>query len=136
MLALAVATPFVLAGEQDLLHIPDAEEFRTQHISKTDHESGWPFTVDEGYLSCVFVMGTRAVYFTEAPFDGQDVKDLRVAIVSTNPLDIAFGNLGTGGLVQKADSIEQLIALMAPFESLGQRLCDQPPGTQIGPGEL
>jgi len=29
-----------------------------------------------------------------------------------------------------------LIKVMAPFESLGARLCDQPRGTQIGAGEL
>jgi len=132
----AAASPLVLAGEKDFLHLPDVEDFRTQHITRTGQETAWPFTVDEGYLSCAFVMGTRAVYFTEAPIDGQDTDSLRVAIVSTNPLDIAFGNLGARDLVVKTASIEALIALMSPFEQTGQRLCDQPPGTQIGPGEL
>lgn len=134
--AVAIASPFVLAGEQDFLHMPGADEFRTQYISRAGQEAVWPFTVEEGYLSCAFVMGNRAVYFTEAPIEGGEASDLRVAIVSTNPLDIAIGNLGARDLVVKTASIEELILLMAPFEQTGQRLCDQPPGTQIGPGEL
>lgn len=132
----AAASPFVLAGEKDFLHLPDETEFRTQHITRAGQETAWPFTVDEGYLSCAFVMGTRAVYFTEAPIGEQEVGDLRVAIVSTNPLDLAFVNAGSGGLVVQAGSIEELIRLMTPFEQTGQLLCDQPAGTQIGPGEL
>ena len=45
----AAAPPFVLAGEKDFLHLPDVEDFRTQHITRTGQETAWPFTVDEGY---------------------------------------------------------------------------------------
>ena len=48
----------------------------------------------------------------------------------------SFGNLGDGGLMRKGGDIADLIRLMAPFESLGARLCEQPRGTQIGSGEL
>lgn len=142
--AIAVAAPLALGGaapvtadEKSLFHIPSEDDFRLQRIARTDNEKEWPFTVDEGYLTCAYVVGRPAVYFTEMPvgtdFDGAD---LRTVIVSTDPFDLAFGNLGDGGLVRKNSSIADLIRLMAPFESLGSRLCDQPRGTNVGPGEL
>lgn len=143
--AMAIAAPMLLGeqppvvavGERDLFHMPTQDDFRLQRISRTGNEREWPFTVDEGYLTCAFVVGKPAVYFTELPTN-DDIADadLRTVIVSTDPFDIAFGNIGNGGLMRKGPPLADLIRLMAPFESLGARLCDQPRGTQIGPGEL
>lgn len=76
------------------------------------------------------------LFYRNAVEDDFDAADLRTVIVSTDPFDLAFGNLGDGGLMRKGGDIADLIRLMAPFESLGARLCEQPRGTQIGPGEL
>ena len=136
-LLMAGQAPLVAVGERDFFHIPSEDDFRLQKIARTDHEKEWPFTVDEGYLTCAFVVGRPAVYFTEMPVeDDFDAADLSTVIVSTDPFDLAFGNLGDGGLMRKGGDIADLIRLMAPFESLGARLCEQPRGTQIGPGEL
>jgi hypothetical protein len=136
---LAVATPVLFgSGERSIFHFPSEGDFRLQYLSRTDNERGWPFSVDDGYLMCVWVMGIRAVYFVEDLPD----RDLdggitgRVVVVSADPLDLAFTNIGSLDLFAPFDSIEQLIVRVAPFERLGERLCDQPRGTEIGPGEL
>jgi hypothetical protein len=133
--AVALAAPLMLVDEKSFFHIPQAEDFRMQRITRSDRESEWPFTVEDGYLSCAFVVSRPTVYFTENPGTDFD-EDLRVVVVSTDPLDLIFAHIGGGGLVRKTASMADLIKVMAPFESLGARLCDQPRGTQIGAGEL
>jgi hypothetical protein len=142
--AMAIAAPLALGGampvsddEKSLFHIPSEDDFRLQRIARAENEREWPFTVDEGYLTCAYVVGRPAVYFTEMPVGTDfDRAELRTVIVSTDPFDLAFGNLGGGGLVTNNGSIADLIRQMAPFESLGSRLCEQPRGTEVGPGEL
>ncbi len=127
----------LLAGERGLFHVPTSDDaFRVQRIDRTGGEKDWPFSVDGGYLMCVWLMGERTVYFTDR-LGGEDAHETpRAVIVSANPLDLAFGNIGANDLFASVDGIEQLIVRVAPFASLGRRLCDQPRGSDIGSGEL
>lgn len=134
--ASALAANLLVSDEKSFFHMPGAEEFRIQRISRIEHSDDWPFTVDEGYLSCAYVMGTKAVYFTEMPEDNEPDATVRVMIVSTNPFEIALGNMIADGLLRKSTDFPELIRQIAPFQSIGERLCDQPPGEIIGPGEL
>lgn len=134
---LAMPLAVLPAGERGLFHIPGVEDFRLQHIVRGEREQDWPFTVASGYLMCAWIVGERTVYFAEEPAeDADDDGYPRTVIVSTNPFDLAFGNLGSQDLVIETEGLPQLIPLMAPFERLGRTLCDQPRGTRIGPGEL
>lgn len=124
-------------NERGLFHFPTSEDaFRVQRIDRTDRERDWPFSVDSGYLMCVWLMGERTVYFVDRLRDDEEHELPRVVVVSTNPLDLVFVNMGAKDLFAPVDSIEQLIVRVAAFASLGRRLCDQPRGSDIGPGEL
>ena len=123
----------VPVDEKGLFHIPTDEDFRFQRIARTDNERGWPFSVDEGYLACARVMGDPTVYFTTIE---DEPDDARTVIVSTDPLDLAFVNMGSNDLFAPFSGLEELIPLVAPFERLGERLCEQPRGADLGPGEL
>lgn len=132
----AVAAPLMLVDEKSFFHIPGVEDFRVQRVARTDNEREWPFTVGEGYLTCAYLLGQPTVYFTEKPAKDADPRDVRVVVVSTDPLDLMLARFAGQGLIGSMDSMETLIRLVAPFKSMGDRLCDQPRGTQIGPGEL
>lgn len=134
---MALAAPFVLTGEKGLFHLPDASEVRLQDISRAAYEDDWPFSVSSGYLGCVWSAGKRTVSFVEKPepSDG-DVKDPRVVIVTTDPFQLTLLNMANRDLFAPADSVETLIKRVAPFELLGEKLCDQPQGTRLGDGEL
>jgi len=135
----AVAAPFVLADEKGMFHMPDASEVRLQAISRTGNEDEWPFSVPSGILACVWSGGRRVVSFieqSEDPDDEHDAPPGRHVIVSANPFELTFLNISSRDLFLPADTVEALIKRVAPFEALGQRLCDQPQGSNIGPGEL
>lgn len=135
----AVAAPLVLANEKGMLHVPDVSEVRLQTISRGDNEVEWPFSVASGMLACVWSGGRRVVSFIEtpdAPDDEHDAPSGRHVIVSANPFELTFLNISSRDLFLPADTVEALIRRVAPFEALGQRLCDQPQGTIVGPGEL
>jgi hypothetical protein len=135
----AVAAPFVLADEKGMFHLPDASEVRLQTISRSDNEAEWPFSVASGLLACVWSGGRRVVSFIEQPEDPDDEHDAapgRHVIVSANPFELTFLNISSRDLFLPADTVETLVKRVAPFEALGRRLCDQPQGTTIGPGEL
>ena len=134
--ALAVAAPMMLADEKSFFHIPGVEDFRIQAISRTGNEEEWPFGVGEGFLLCAYVLGDRVVYFATRPEGNDDGIMPRVIVISTNPFDLLMSSLMARDLIASYESIEQLIVRMAPFETLGRRLCDQPRGSEIGPGEL
>lgn len=135
----AVAAPLVLANEKGMLHVPDVSEVRLQTISRSDNETEWPFSVASGMLACVWSGGRKVVSFIETPDDPDDEHDApsgRHVIVSANPFELTFLNISSRELFLPADTVETLIKRVAPFEALGQRLCDQPQGTIVGPGEL
>lgn len=127
------------ASERGPFHFPMSEDaFRIQRIDRTDREKDWPFSVDSGYLICVWLMGERTVYFAERLREEEDDEGEtpRTVVVSTNPFDLALVNIGANGLFVPFDGFEKMIARLGPFVSLGRRLCDQPRGSDIGPGEL
>ncbi|KUM28926.1 hypothetical protein AU467_01315 [Mesorhizobium loti] len=139
MAEMAVAMPLVLAGEQGLFHVPTPGEVRLQAISRTDHEADWPFSVDDGFLACVWSGGRKAVMFFEnrpkelgegEPFHPRGV------IVTTDPMQLTLGNMANRALFKPSANVEERMRLVAPFAALGRRLCDQPAGARVGHGEL
>lgn len=132
--AMAIAAPLAVSSEQGWFHIPGADDFRVQSIARTDNETDWPFAVDEGYLLCAWVLGQRVVYFSTEPED-EDAEP-RLIVVSSDPFDIMFAGIMDRALLAPYDDMKQLVERFAPFQRLGQKLCDQPRGSQIGPGEL
>ncbi|ADV10968.1 hypothetical protein AB0V79_14375 [Mesorhizobium ciceri] len=145
MAGMAVAMPLilagehVLAGERGMFHFPSADEVRTQPISRTGNETVWPFSVDDGTLACVWSGGQRVVMFFEGRPEGLDEDETfqpRQVIVTTDPMQLTLGNMASRDLFRPAASVEERIRLVAPFATLGQKLCDQPAGARVGHGEL
>jgi hypothetical protein len=139
MAEMAVAMPLMLAGEQGLFHFPSPDEVRVQPISRAENEAEWPFAVDDGILACVWSGGQRIVSFFEgrpADLDEDEPFEPRGLIVTTDPMQLTIGNMANRALFRSAASIEERIRLVAPFVTLGQRLCDQPAGARVGHGEL
>ncbi|BCH30801.1 hypothetical protein MesoLjLc_27310 [Mesorhizobium sp. L-8-10] len=135
----AMALPIMLAAEQDLFHMPSAEDVRIQPIARTDNETGWPFSVDSGNLTCVWSGGQKVVFFFEPrpeDLDEDEEFDPRGVLLSVNPLELTIGNIATRGLFAPAGSVEERIRLVAPFAAMGDKLCDQPAGSRVGYGEL
>ncbi|ANN56968.1 hypothetical protein A9174_09425 [Mesorhizobium loti NZP2037] len=139
MAEMAVAMPLMLAGEQGMFHLPSADEVRTQPISRAGNEANWLFSVDDGILACVWSGGQKVVMFVEnrpSDLDEDDPFDPRRVIVTTDPMQLAIGNMAYRDLFRPAASVEERIRLVAPFAAMGQKLCDQPPGARVGHGEL
>ena len=133
--AMAVSLPLMLASdERGMFHFPRTNDaFRFQKIERKG-EQEWPFAASTGHLMCVWIFGQKVVYFAETVADERD--EPRVLVVSTNPFDLMVVNAGNSAMFTHYDGLEQLIVRLAPFESLGRRLCDQPRGTEVGPSEL
>jgi hypothetical protein len=139
MAEMAVAMPLMLVGEQGLFHFPSPAEVRTQPISRAENEAGWPFSIDDGILTCVWSGGRKVVLFFEgrpSALNENETFQPRGVIVTTDPIQLTIGNMANRGLFRTAASVEERIRLVAPFVTLGQRLCDQPAGTHVGRGEL
>ncbi len=130
-----VASAMPASDERSLFHLPSPEEVRMQPVARTDNERDWPFVPDEGLLTCVWSGGRKVVMFAAKPETETDEKP-DLVFVSTNPFDATLLNIGSRHLIAKTDSVEDLIRRFAPFEQLGQRLCNQPKGARIGHGEL
>ena len=136
-----LAVPFVLAGEQDFFHLPRTEDIRLQSIEREARETEWPFSVDRGTLACAWAGGQKVALFIEATPDAEDsfdgaTSEPRRLLLSVNPFDLAVQNLGSRDLFAPFDSFEDLIHRVAPYVTTARRLCDQPPGTHLGHGEL
>ena len=139
VMAAMLSAPVIPAfDERSLFSFPDAEDFRLQVIERLPGETGWPFVPDRGYLLCVFMFGQRTVYFATMPEPGDDPDDFepRVIIVSNNPVDLIFANLANRDLVREQADPAALVRAFAPVFAAGKRLCDQPRGEVLGPGEL
>ena len=133
---MAVAAPLVTVNERGMFHFPSSGmDWRFQHIERTANEREWPFSIDGGYLMCVWIFGEKVVYFAEKPPEEKEVFE-RIVIVSTNPMDLMLVNAGRNDLFASFDGMEEMIVRLGPFVNLGRRLCDQPRGTEIGPAEL
>ncbi|MBE7185652.1 MAG: hypothetical protein INR68_14740 [Methylobacterium mesophilicum] len=135
-MALAASAPVMLADEKSFFHIPGVNDFRTQRITRAGAaEKNWPFTVAEGTLACAYVMGRPVVYFVEDQNEAAKAAP-RTVIVSVDPMDLSFGNMGAQDLVAEPGDLAELIPRMAPFAQAGARLCEQPPGAALDSGEL
>ena len=110
---------------------PEAGDVRLQKIQRAAGEKEWPFVAESGMLSCVKVLGDRVVYFipdgteTDRPFN-LDVDLFAMSMV----------NLGMTNILAPYDDTKQLVFRLAPFVTMGQRLCDQDPGTFVTGPEL
>ncbi|MBZ9677462.1 hypothetical protein [Mesorhizobium sp. ES1-1] len=140
MAEMAVAVPLVLAaGEQGMFHLPSPEEVRVQPIARAGNEVAWPFSVDEGTLSCVWSAGQKIVMFFEGrpkELKPDDAFEPRAVFVTTDPMQLTLGNMANRSLFRDAATVEERLRLVAPFVTLGQKLCDQPAGARVGHGEL
>jgi hypothetical protein len=144
MLAVAnvmLAVPFVLAGERDFFRMPDVRDVRVQTIEREAKEADWPFSVERGLLACGWAAGQKFTLFVEEATEGEEAIDVgterpRRLVLSVNPFDLAMQNIGYRDLFAPFDSLEQLIHRVAPYVTIARRLCDQPPGTRLGHGEL
>lgn len=134
-MALAVAAPMAIADERHPFHLPETGDYRLQAIAKADDEGGWPFGPEDGYLACIFAFGAPTVLFA-VPRDGRDDLPMRTIPVSTNAVDLVITLVTQPDMLAKLDEMEELVRRMAPFDRLGKRLCDQPPGIVLGRGAL
>jgi hypothetical protein len=119
---------------------PQPEDVRFQVISKQAGEVDWPFAVTTGTLACVPSLGFRIVMFfpySVLKADDEALEELQTrdepVIVTIDPLQLLFA--GSKNLVPDM-TIEDKIRRFGPFVSFGKKLCDQPKGAIVGPGEL
>jgi hypothetical protein len=110
---------------------PEAGDFRFQKIHRAAGEVEWPFLAKGGMLGCTKVLGNRAVYFIP------DETDMNRAFnLDMNVFAMSIVNLGMNDILAPYDTVEQLVHRIAPFVTMGQRLCDQDPGTFVTGPEL
>lgn len=107
---------------------PGVDDFRIQAISRTKTEAEWPFVVTKGLLLCAKILQQPAVYFIG---ENQDGEQLEPFVLSENLLEVAMVNIGSSGVLRPYDDFEQLLKRLVPYVSMGRRLCDQPPGTNL-----
>jgi hypothetical protein len=124
----------------DVSIFPEPEDVRFQVISKQPGEKEWPFAVATGTLACVPSFGFRVVMFfpysvLKADQEALEEMETRGApvIVTVDPIQLLFSN---AKYFLPDMSIEEKIRRMGPFVSFGKKLCDQPRGAIVGPGEL
>lgn len=122
-----VTAGIVPAG--DILPMPG--DFRFQKIQKAAGETDWPFVAKSGMLGCAKVFGGRAVYFLPDETDMNRAFNLDV-----NVFAMSMVNFGMTDILAPYDNAEQLVRRIAPFVTMGQRLCDQAPGTFVSGPEL
>jgi hypothetical protein len=133
------ATVPALADERSLFFMPGDGDFRHQSIAKGPNEQKWPFSETSGQIACAWIMGSQAVYFIpQSEIDGPLAEDdnYRVLIVSTNVLEMMISNAAQRDLLLPMQSLEEQIKRIAPYYTLGLKLCDMQRGTVLGPAEL
>jgi hypothetical protein len=119
---------------------PQPEDVRFQVISKQAGEKDWPFAVETGTLACVPSFGFRVVMFfpySVLKADEEALEEMETrgepVIVTVDPIQLLFSN---AKYFAPGITIEDKIRRMGPFVSFGKKLCDQPKGAVVGPGEL
>jgi hypothetical protein len=124
----------------DISIFPQPEDVRFQVISKQAGEKDWPFAVTTGTLACVPSFGFRVVVFFPFPVGMRDDDALdemqaveEPMIVTTDPLQLLFSS---SKYLVPGMTIEEKIRRMGSYVSFGKKLCDQPKGAVVGPGEL
>jgi len=107
---------------------PGANDFRMQTITRAKSETDWPFLANKGLLVCAKVLLKPVVYFIGEDPDGEQSHPFAI---STDMMEVALVNMGTTGVLRPYDDFEQLLKRLVPYVSMGQRLCNQPPGTDL-----
>ncbi|AOF88733.1 hypothetical protein [Sinorhizobium sp. RAC02] len=110
--------------------IPEPDDFRFQTIHKAAGEQNWPFIAESGMLGCAKMLGERLVYF----IPGEDVE--RAYHIDINLFAMSMANIGITDVLAPYDNTAQLLHRIVPFVTMGQRLCDQEPGTHVTEPEL
>ncbi len=124
----------------DVSIFPQPEDVRFQVISKQPGEKEWPFAVETGTLACVPSFGFRVVMFfpySVLKADEEALEEMETmaepVIVTVDPIQLLFSN---AKYFAPGITIEEKIRRFGPFVSFGKKLCDQPKGAIVGPGEL
>ena len=133
------ATAPAMADERSFFFMPGVEDFRHQIITKGPNEKKWPFAENSGQIACAWVAGSQAVYFIpESEINGplSEDENYRVLIISTNVLEMMISNAVQRDLLVPMQSPEEQIKRIAPYYTLGLKLCDMERGTVLGPAEL
>jgi hypothetical protein len=120
--------------------LPEPEDFRSQKIERQAGEADWPFVEQKGLLMCVKIFGIKHVQFhpgelDEYAFDEDPLVDPAIVNVTTDPIQLWTDPVANEHLVPGM-TIEEKIRRMGPYVTFGKKLCDQPKGAMIGPGEL
>lgn len=124
---LATSIPFALVGELTVMPEP-VSTFPEVVIRKGETEHEWAFSIDEGTLTCIGMNGEGYVFFAEILTDEEmgefgNMKLPRSVVVTTNPLAF-LATVENRELYLPYDSLETLIRRLAPFETMGRKLCD------------
>lgn len=130
-IGLAAALGVSAIGEKPVVAsdiFPGVDDFRMQGITRTRSEADWPFVADKGMLLCAKILNKPAVYFVGEDRGGEQ---MRPFAISTDMMEVAMVNIGTSGVLRPYDDFEQLLKRLVPYVSMGRRLCDQPPGTNL-----
>jgi hypothetical protein len=126
-LSLAAALPLLPVGEGDAGAMR-AYSFPEIVIRKGETGHEWPFSIDEGELTCLAYQGQRYVFFAEILTDDEmgtfgAMTLPRSVVVSTNPVAL-FASFEDRALYAPWDSLETLVTRLAPYELMGRALCD------------
>lgn len=127
------------AQEKNFFYLPDGDDARFQEISRVGNEKGWPFTVDNGLLACIYAAGKPLVMFLveDGTEDDNITPRLRSVNVSIDPFEAIFGNMAVNDLIaDDGGNNEVRMELFGAFYQVGKRLCEQPQGSHLSPGEL
>lgn len=102
----------------------------------------WPFAAAEGTLVCMRSFAMKVVIFVPEPDEDIDETAAKeeyarnnYVMVSTDPLQLWL-DVGKSHLFSSDFKIEDKIRRLAPFATMGKKLCDQPKWTNLGPSEL
>ena len=139
-LAIIVASALSSSWNGDLTYVAAEDEFRAQAISKVGIEKDWPFSVDTGYLLCTFLGSQKVVFFFERLPQNPNLKDTgpgdRGVLITLDPKKINLAGLGSTSMFAQTPSLKEFLRRLRPYAALGESLCDQPPGTIVGPSEI
>jgi hypothetical protein len=110
--------------------VPEPDDFRLQAIRKAAGEQNWPFVAESGMLGCAEMLGERVVYF----IPGDEME--RAYNIDINLFAMSVANIGITNVLAPYEDSAQLLYRLVPFVTMGQRLCDQEPGTLVTEPEL
>jgi hypothetical protein len=133
LLAMSLSVALIGAGTPVSDLFPRPEEIRQQHIRKVEGETDWPFVRDGGTLICMKSMHQRSAAFIPDPANGEYFSPVALETSITGVMLARF----SGGLALRAgDGFEQIMRRLLPYVTMGQRLCDQPPGSVLPESSL